>query len=151
MLDRIDTICALLLGAAYADDHFHEREKQMIRELLSDLVDGDLPESVEARIEGFIPEGFDAAETAREFAKDPDANHRALLELIAAVHEADDEYDFKEDDYVRTVAEALGADASRLVLDYETEDLKQDLGKLRPSPPPIPGAAEETVDIDIDD
>lgn len=152
MADRIDVICDLLLGAAYADDQFHDREKRLIRGLIGDLVGGDLPAAVDAQIEGFDPAAFDVGARARAFASDPEANHRMLLELIAAVHEADDEFDFREDDYLRAVAEAIGADPSvvaSMSLEYEVEELKAELPVLRASPPPVPqpGGA---IDIDFD-
>jgi uncharacterized tellurite resistance protein B-like protein len=142
MRDRIDTICNLLLGAAYADDFFHDKEKEAIRELLAKLIDGEVPGELEERIESFDAAGFDVAAAAAEFADDSDDDKYKLLELIAVVHEADDEFDFAEDDYVRAVAEAVGLGAgglTKFTLEYEVEELKEDLGQLR-TPPPIPGA-----------
>ncbi len=142
MRDRIDTICNLLLGAAYADDFFHEKEKEAIRELLAKLIDGELPGELDQRIESFDAEGFDLAAATAEFVDDSDDDKYKLLELIAVVHEADDEFDFAEDDYVRAVAEAVGLGASGLTkftLEYEVEELKEELGQLR-TPPPVPGA-----------
>ena len=42
------------------------------------------------------------------FAGDPPAVKRRLLELIGAVHAADGEIDFAEDDHMRAVGAALG-------------------------------------------
>jgi uncharacterized tellurite resistance protein B-like protein len=142
MSDRIDVICDLLLGAAFADDHFHEKEKQAINELLGKLVEGAIPEGVTKRIEYFDAGDFDAKEAAGAFKDDSDDDKYKVLELIAAVHDADDEYDFAEDDYMREVASAMGmkGDAlSKFTIDIEFEELKSDLGKLR-TPPPPPGS-----------
>lgn len=140
MQDRIDTICELLLGAAYADDFFHESEKKTINELLGKLLDGDLPAELKERIEIFDPAAFDLESQASQFAEDSEDDKYKLLELIAAVHAADDEFDFAEDEYVRKVASALGLaqeGLTRFTLDFEIEELKTELGKLR-TPPPVP-------------
>lgn len=142
MSDRIDVICDLLLGAAYADDHFHDKEKQAINDLLGKLIEGDVPEGVSRRIEYFDAGEFDAREAAGAFKGDPADTKYKVLELIAAVHDADDEYDFAEDDYMREVATAMGMEGdalSKFTLDVEVEELKSDLDKLR-TPPPTPGS-----------
>ena len=141
MSDRIDVICDLLLGAAYADDHFHASEKQAIGELLGKLIDGDLPADLTKRIETFDAGAFDVATTAGAFKSDSDDDKYKILELIAVVHDADDEYDLAEDDYMREVASAMGMEGdalSKFTLDIEIEDLKDDLDRLR-KPPPVPG------------
>jgi uncharacterized tellurite resistance protein B-like protein len=144
MRDRIDAITDLLLGAAYADDHLHDREKQTIHKLLERLAGGELSEAVMQQIET-----FDAAARAAEFANASALDKRKLLNLIVAVHEADQEFDLAEDDYLKAVAEAIGAgeaEISGLTLDYEVEELQQDLAAVRAVPPPIPGTE---VDVDI--
>ena len=143
MTDRIDSITDILLGAAYADDHFHESEKDAIRELLGKLLGGDVPAELSARIESFDPAGFDVAETAGHFTADPEDDKYKLLELIAAVHAADDEFDFAEDEYVPQVATALGiagGTLSRFTLEFEVEELADGLNSLRSIPPPPPGS-----------
>jgi uncharacterized tellurite resistance protein B-like protein len=143
MSDRIDEITELLLGAAYADDQFLDSEKKAISELLGKLLKGDVPDEINAKIESFDPKGFDVAKVAAAFADDDDDDKYKLLELIAVVHDADDEYDFAEDDYVRDVAKAVGLDdeqLKRFTIEVEIEDLSEDLDKLRKSPPPAPGA-----------
>ena len=141
MTDRIESITDILLGAAYADDHFHESEKAAIRELLGKLLGGDLPAELAERIEGFDPAGFDVAAVAGQFAGDSDDDKYKLLELIAAVHGADDEFDFAEDEYVHQVATSVGlADGqlSRFTLEFEVEELAEGLQSLRSVPPPPP-------------
>jgi uncharacterized tellurite resistance protein B-like protein len=141
MDNRIESISDLLLGAAYADDHFQQSEKAAIRELLGKLLHGDVPAEFEARIDGFDPKAFDVAATASAFASDSDDDKYKLLELIAAVHAADDEFDFAEDEYVRVVAEALGMGGdqlARVTLEFEVEELAAGLNSLS-KPPPPPG------------
>lgn len=141
MQDRIDAICELLLGAAYADDFFHEKEKETIVELLGKLLDDELPAELVARIEGFERDSFDLKAQASAFVDDADDDKYKLLELIAAVHAADDEFDFAEDDYVREVAEAIGLapeGLTRFTLEFEVEELKPSLESLRNAPPPVP-------------
>lgn len=151
-LDRTMAICDLLLGAAYADDQFTNQERQTVRELLGDLCGGtDLPSEIEARIELFDPKSYDMDKTCAPFAGDSEDDRRKLLHLIAAVHEADEELDFAEDDYVRAVAESLNLPEETLTgiaVDFEVEELKEDFAKLRKTPPPVPGSA--SVDVDID-
>jgi uncharacterized tellurite resistance protein B-like protein len=143
MQDRIVTICDLLLGAAYADDVFHDKEAETLTTLLSKLIEGELPAGLKARIEHFDPEGFDLEEAARSFADDSEEDKVKLLELIAAIHAADDEFDFAEDEYLRKVGAALGLSdetLARFTLDIEVEELRDDFGRLS-APPPIPGDA----------
>lgn len=141
--DRIEDICDLLLGAAYADEVFHEKEAATLIELLGKLLDGEVSAGLRARIEYFDPEGFDATAQARLFVDDDEEDKLKLLELIAAIHAADDEFDFAEDAYLRQVSAALGLPAElleRFTLDVEVEELKEPLSKLRKGPPPIPGS-----------
>lgn len=142
MQDRIVTICDLLLGAAYADDVFHEKEAETLEALLGKLIEGELPAGLKARIEHFDPEGFDVEEAARAFADDSEQDKVKLLELIAAIHAADDEFDFAEDDYLRKVGKALSLSdevLAQFTLEVEVEELADDFERLGKSPPPIPG------------
>jgi len=131
---RIDRICDLLLGAAYADDEFHDRERGIIIELLVKLTrSSELPADLRVRIEAFDPKGFDVDACAGTFARDAEEDKVKLIELIAAVHEADDEFSFAEDDYLRRVGIALGIEASRvesLAFDFEIDELQDSLTAL---------------------
>ena len=152
MRDRIDVIADLLLGAAYADDHLHEREQMTIRTLLRRIAgEAELPAGLAARIDFFDPAEFDLEATATAFANDPDDAKRELLELVGAVHDADDVLDLAEDDYTRRLAAALGVADDRLadlVVEVEVEPLRRRLDSLRAAPPPIPGSAETDVALD---
>lgn len=159
-LDRTLAICDLLLGAAHADSNFTDRERSTVRELLSDLFGSEeLPSEVEARIDLFQPAKFAVDAAAEPFRSDPAEEKKKLLYLVAAVHEADEELDFAEDDYMRALGLALElpADALKdLVIDVEveSEELKKDFEKLRKAPPPVPGGparSGDTVDVDMDD
>lgn len=129
MQDRIEHICDLLLGAAFADDEFHEREKAQIHELLSKLLgEAGLPGELSQRIEDFEPKSFSLAACAKRFAGDPEADRLKLMELVGAVHEADDEFSFAEDEYLRELGVLLGLESARvesLAFDFEVGGLQE--------------------------
>ena len=140
--ESILTITDLLLGAVYADGERSGDEVQTVRDLLRELLDAkDLPESLDARISHFDPADFSLEETAGTFAAAEPERKRRLLELVAAVRDADGEVDVSEDEYLVSLAKALGMKASEyadLTLDYEIEDLREHLQNLRSLPPPVP-------------
>ncbi|MFW6050168.1 MAG: TerB family tellurite resistance protein [Myxococcota bacterium] len=133
--DRILLITDLLLGAAHADQKRAGEEEAAVRRLLSELLGGStLPAEVDGRIRDFPAGSFDLAAAARDFAADPPIHKRKLLELVAAVRDADDEIDLAEDQYMRDLGQALGMDPSEyadLTLEYEVEDLRESLEALR--------------------
>jgi len=139
--ERIMVITDLLLGAAYADDNLRGSEEDAVRRLLGELLgDGDLPAEVEERIKTFPAGTFDFEEAADDFADDPPIQKRKLLELVAAVHDADDETDLAEDDYIKRLGVALGLAPSEfedLTLDYDVEELRDSLEELA-GPPASP-------------
>lgn len=139
---RFFVVTDLLLGAVYADSRLHGDEVTAVKRLLGELLDDELPEEIVDRIDGFDPDSFDLLESAEEFADDPATSKRTLLELVAAVFDADGEVDFDEDDYMRELAEALGLDPEEyedLVIEYEIEDLSDlELDVVIAMPPPIP-------------
>ena len=140
--DRILPLCDLLLGAAHADQQLQDRERQEVRELLAELTGAALTKELEHRIEAFDPARFDLAATAAEFRGDPEEDRRRLLSLVAAVHDADDELDLAEDDYLRALA--------GLTLEIEVEELRGSLDQVRKGPPPPPKQAAGSVDVDLD-
>ena len=151
--DRILGVCDLLLGAAYADEEFKDREREEVREMLSDLTGAKLSDELEARIKDFDPKKLDVAKVAAEFKADPEDDRRKLLFLVAAVHEADEEIDFAEDDYLRSLCKALELPETALngmVVDVEVEELQQTLASVRKQPPPPPKKKNASVDVDID-
>lgn len=151
--DRILGVCDLLLGAAYADEEFKDREREEVREMLADLTGAKLTDELEARIKGFDHKAFDVAKTAAEFKADSEDDRRRLLFLVAAVHEADEEIDFAEDDYLRSLCKALDLPNTALngmIVDVEVEELQQTLAAVRKQPPPPPKKNNASVDVDLD-
>ena len=110
--DRILPLTRLLLGAAYADNEVHDKEREEVRALLEDLA-GELPTDVELEIVKFDPKAFDLALTAGEFVGDSEDDRKKLLFLVSAVIEADEEIDFSEDEYLRALAERVEAPRER--------------------------------------
>jgi uncharacterized tellurite resistance protein B-like protein len=137
--DRIAHVADILLGAAYADGTKHGSEEARLRKLLGELLGNEaLPAALDARIGAFDPKTFDLAATAAVFAGDPDDRKRQLLELVAAVGDADDVLDSQEDDYLVKVAKAIGAPRSAYAdLVLEVEELRGALQAVR-QPPPLP-------------
>lgn len=149
--DRILPLTKLLLGAAYADNEVHDKEREEVRALLEELA-GELPTDVELEIVKFDPKTFDLGKTAGEFAADSEDDRKKLLFLVSAVIEADEEIDFSEDDYLRALAEALKlpkAALEGLTVDVETEELKETFQQVRKGPPPPPPSAKKSFDVDI--
>jgi uncharacterized membrane protein YebE (DUF533 family) len=140
--DRIEPLCDLLLGAAHADAEFKDRERDEVRGMLEDL-GGALTPALESRITAFDPKRFDVVKTAALFKDDPEDDKRRILFLVAAIHDADDEIDFAEDEYLRKLAAALGMPASALdgmTVDVESEELQETFEQVRKGPPPPPAA-----------
>lgn len=139
-VDRAQALCDILLGAAFADEFFHEREKDFVRAYLVALCGGELPRELAARIDAFSRDQFELAQAVSAFKNDDDTQRRDLLELVASLHESDEELDFAEDDYLRELAAALGAKhlLDGLTIDYESRQLRASLDRLGALPPPVP-------------
>ncbi|HTE50372.1 MAG TPA: TerB family tellurite resistance protein [Kofleriaceae bacterium] len=160
--DRTLAICDLLLGAAHADSHFRDEERDTVRKLLVELGGGAaLAPEVEERIGSFAAAGFDLARAAAAFAGDPIEEKRKLLRLVSAIHDADEELDLDEDAFLRGLAGALELpddELNGLALEFEVEELRESYTALRSGPPPIPDAARSgkpreggAVDVELDD
>jgi uncharacterized tellurite resistance protein B-like protein len=109
MKDRLPLVADLLMEAAHADKRLHGDEKDTVRRLLREILEVQaLPMDVDFHIDEFDAERFDRSAVVAAFAGDPPAVKRRLLELIGAVHAADGEIDFAEDDHMRAVGAALG-------------------------------------------
>jgi tellurite resistance protein len=146
--DRILPLCDLLLGAAHADQQLQAREHAVVRELLTKLLGGSLTTELEERFLEFAPAKFKLAATAAEFRGDSEEDRRHVLELVAAVHDADGELDLAENDYLIALAGALELPASALdglAVEVEVEELREALAKVRKVPPPPPRARKPTV------
>ena len=139
--DRALALCDILLGAAHADDHFHERETAFVRAHMVAICGGERPRELADRIDAFDPARFDLERTAAAFAGDSEDHKRDLLELVAALHSTDEELDLAEDDYLRAVARAIEAGEGALdglALDYREEGLQNSFERLRSVTPPPP-------------
>ena len=155
LADRIGPLCDLLLGAAYADAQFKDKEQDEVRGMLEDMCGGELSIEIEKQIAEFDPKKFDMLKTAGAFAGDSEDDRRKILFLVAAVNDADEEVDFSEDEYLRDLAGALflPADAlAGLTVDVEVEELRETFEKVRkgPPPPPKPKKKDSSVDVDMD-
>jgi len=153
LTDRIAPLCDLLLGAAYADEQFKEREREEVRGMLVDLSGAKLTPELEDQIAKFDPKAFDLLKTAGAFLSDSEEERRRLLFLVAAVNDADDEVDFAEDEYLRDLASALflPADALKgMVIEMEVEEQREVFQKIRKGPPPPPPGAKKPASVDVD-
>jgi len=151
--DRIAPLCDLLMGAAYADDDFKDREREEVREMLADLSGSKLAPELEDQIAKFDPKTFDLARTAGAFTADSEDDRRRVLFLVAAINDADEEVDFAEDEYLRKLAAALALPATALAgltIDIEVEEMRDDFEKVRKGPPPTPTKRDASVDVDLD-
>ena len=101
MKQHVETITNLLLGAAYADKRLEGAEVTRIRSLLATLLEGEVPEQLQAQIQGFQPAAFRVQEAAARLVDLDAADKRRLLELVASVNDADEELAVAEDDYLR--------------------------------------------------
>jgi uncharacterized tellurite resistance protein B-like protein len=135
MTTRIEAICDLLLAAAHADDKFVESERQVIEQILCGIEGTDkLDPRLAARMTFKKPDEIDVFATAERFAHESEDNRRLLMQLIAAVHEADGILDLEEDELVIVVAGALGFSVDEIqefIIDFgEDEALSSDLSVL---------------------
>ena len=142
MSDRNELMADLLMGAAFADKRLDGREYEAVKRLLAQAMGVDtIPDEMESRLKEFDPKEFSVEDTVGELDITDEAEKRQVVELIAAVHEADEELDFDEDEYLREVAEALGlppdaySDLSFEILSVENVKAA---GEAVLSPPPIP-------------
>ncbi len=134
--DRILVITDLMLGALYADATMTGDEDRAVRELLSKLLlctPATLPAHVDQRIREFSLMTFDIELASKDFLSDPPMKKRRLLELMAALTDKDGT-DFREDEYLRDLAQCLGMESAEyqdLVLNYEIGSLRQSFESLR--------------------
>ncbi len=141
---RNELIADLLMGAAFADNRLDGREYAAVKKLLAEVIGTEeLPGEMEARLKAFNPKTFDAPGAAKSLLLKEDTEKRKLIELIAAVTEADEVLDLDEDAYLKSVAEALDmpkeayADLSIEIL--SVENLQEAGSKLLEPPPPPTG------------
>ena len=139
----VDVLADLLMGAAYSDEKLDGREVDTVREKLATWLEVDeIPEKLQERLDAFDPKSFNLDVTASLLHLDDQAQAYKVLELVAAVNEADGELDLAEDQYLQSLATVLGlAESEYADLKLEIlaiEDIREELGKLKAVPPPLP-------------
>ena len=139
-LERHVLIAQVLMGAAHADAEIHGREHETVTSLL-ELATGRklLPLEIGEALRDFDPERFDLPGTIAALGLESDADKRHLLELVAAVHDADDVLDLAEDAYLRRVAELLGLPAGAYA-DLVVDEVRISWAGEALIPPPLPKA-----------
>ena len=136
MKDRLPLVADLLMEAAHADNRLEGEETDAVKRLLAGILEvQNLPMDLAFRIDEFDAKAFDRGAAVQAFAADPPELKKRLLELIAAVHAADGEIDFAEEDHLRAVGAALVLPEDsfkELVVDVVEEiELGDDLDRLR--------------------
>ena len=147
MSTRNELIADLMMGAAYADKRLDGREVDEVKRLLAGIMEIDaIGDEMTERIATFNHQEFDPVKVVRALGLSDDEEKRHLVEMIAAVTEADEEVDLDESEYLEKVAEALEMPRTTFtdltVEVLEVENLKQAAKKLI-QPPPIPAAARK--------
>ena len=142
MANKNECIADLLMGAAFADRRLDGREFAAVKELLAKAMNASvIPPAMEDHLKGFDPRTFDPTATVAELGITADDEKRKLVELIAAVNDADEELDLDEDAYLKTVAKALGLPEEAykdLGLEILSVESVKAAGDALLSPPPAP-------------
>jgi len=111
-LDELKVIGHILMGAASADGKVDGDEAETIMAIMAEMLgDRELPD-LKPHLRAFSPASFDLSAAAKQLHLAGASDRRALLQLVARVTDADDVHDLREDDYIRAVATAIGAEAS---------------------------------------
>jgi protein-disulfide isomerase-like protein with CxxC motif len=143
MSTRNEMIADLLMGAAYADKELDGRELDTVKALLAKVTGQEsLSPEMSDRLRRFNPNRFDAAATAKALGLTDNRQKRYLIEMIAAVTEADDNLDLAENEYLETVAEAMALPRQTftdLTLEILSVENLEAAGESLLTPPPIPG------------
>jgi uncharacterized tellurite resistance protein B-like protein len=141
---RNELIADLLMGAAYADARLDGREYRVVKKLLAKVMNADkLGEEMEGRLRGFARRQFDPVAAATELGLETEQKKRHLIELIAAVTEADEVFDMDENAYIENVAMALALPKESyadLTVEILEEENLQTVGEELMTPPPVPPA-----------
>ncbi len=109
MATRTELIADLLMGAAHADPAQTVTPYDLVCVALKQVMGAAyILSAIEGRLQAFDVSSFDMVATVGELAIDDESEKRQLLELIVAVHDADQTIALDRDAYLRAVAEALG-------------------------------------------
>ncbi len=104
-------VADILLGAVHADARYCERERDVVRRCLNDLLGTrELPAELERHLQAFDASSFDLEDAVLTYSADPPIRRRALLAMAHHVCHADGTYDLSEDAYLMALALALSLD-----------------------------------------
>ncbi|MEL6180110.1 MAG: hypothetical protein AAFS10_14215 [Myxococcota bacterium] len=139
--EELMLIADILMGAAHADGEEEVAEVSAIEDILTDLLHGEpLPEAISGHLIAFDPASFDVQATCAKLHLATAEDRRTLLALVAEVTDADDVHAMAEDEYIRVVAQAIGASQEEYA-DLTVEVLQ--LSSIQ-TPPPLPPEALES-------
>ncbi|MFB6351669.1 MAG: TerB family tellurite resistance protein [Bradymonadaceae bacterium] len=114
--DKLTEIGRLLVGAAYADGDYHKLEEDQIERVLGEFVhDREMASRIAEEVNQFDLDSFSVGEAVDNLGTLNETDRKLVLNMVGHIVDADFTHDFAESDYVRKVAEALGADPE----DYE--------------------------------
>ena len=142
MSTKNELIADLLMGAAYADARLDGREYRVVKALLAKVTNVEkLGADMEGWLRGFARKKFDPVEAAKSLGLETEQKKRHLIELIAAVTDADGVFDLDENAYIENVAKALELPKERyadLTIEVLTVENLQNAGEELMKPPPAP-------------
>lgn len=105
-LERV--ILEVLLAAAHADGIMCGREQRVVRRIMLRFAGGyDLEPEIEARIQSFDPEEFDAQEAVELLLEIGPEQRRHVLELVREVCDANNAFDLEEERFLLDLTRAL--------------------------------------------
>jgi uncharacterized tellurite resistance protein B-like protein len=142
MASKNEHIADLLMGAAFADKRLDGREYAAVKKLLAQAMSAStIPPAMEDHLKNFDPRSFDPRKTVAALELSGNDEKRKLVELIAAVNDADEELDLDEDAYLKNVAKALGLPDSSyqdLSLEILSVETVKAAGEALLQPPALP-------------
>ncbi len=97
----------------------------------------ELDPRIQLCLDSFDPAQFNLEQVVASLHAESLVAKRKILELIVAVHEADQSWDFSEDDYVRKVGSALGLEPAEYE-DFVIGEIHVESGGFVVLPPPMP-------------
>ncbi len=119
---QLELVGQILLGAACVDGKIEPEEIESIAGILQRHEASAWSDKVQERLHAFDAATFELAAACKTLGLHGAAERRTLLQLVAEVTSADDVHTDGEDDYIREVAEHLGAEPSEykdLIVDFD--------------------------------
>jgi uncharacterized membrane protein YebE (DUF533 family) len=133
----------LLMGAAFADEHLENIEKETVEKILLEVTkEKSIPLWLSTYIESFKPGSFDITKNCKELGISGGEEAKMLISLLVRITDSDDIHDMDEGSYLIKVAKAVNAPKEVyedltvemvVVDDLEIEEIKTPV-----KPPPIP-------------